>query len=130
MSFSVNLGNFKLRSLDKIERLRKAVVFKLFSAVVYDTPVLTGRLRGNWQISVGEPITTTIERQDANGSAVVNEILKNSGTGPCVVNMTNNLPYAARVEFDGWSHTKAPEGMMRRNVLRINHLLQEEAKKR
>ena len=40
-----------------------------------------------------------------------------------VVYLTNNLPYAARIEYDGWSHTKAPEGMVRKNVIRITQNL-------
>jgi hypothetical protein len=43
--------------------------------------------------------------------------------------LSNSLPYAARIEFDGWSHTKAPQGMVRRNVARFNQLLRENEKK-
>ena len=43
--------------------------------------------------------------------------------------LTNNMPYAYRIEFEGYSKTKAPEGMVRKNVARFRQLLQEEAQK-
>jgi hypothetical protein len=49
--------------------------------------------------------------------------------GGSVTMLSNNMPYAYRVEFDGWSHTKAPEGMLRRNVARFKRLFEEEARK-
>ena len=129
MSFTAELGVFRLKSLAKVEQVRKAIIFKLFGAVVMDTPVLTGRLRGNWQVTIGNPATGTLDRTDKSGATVMSEISRNLGNGDCVVNLTNNLPYAARIEFDGWSHTKAPEGMMRRNVVRINELIKAQARK-
>jgi hypothetical protein len=77
-----------------------------------------GTLRGNWQPSIGQPVTTEIDRIDKSGQTVTADIRRegqrlNIGA---VFYMTNNLPYAARVEFDGWS-TQASAGMMRIEVL-------------
>jgi hypothetical protein len=85
-----------------------------------DAPVgyTGGTLRGNWQPSIGQPINTTITRTDAGGSAVTADISRegerlNIGA---VFYMSNNLPYAGRIEFDGWSK-QASQGMMRIEVL-------------
>ncbi|WP_162455859.1 hypothetical protein [Pseudoxanthomonas kalamensis] len=37
--------------------------------------------------------------------------------------MANNLPYANRIEYDGWSHTKAPAGMVRVSFARIRQIV-------
>lgn len=77
-----------------------------------------GSLRGNWQASIGQPINTEIERIDKAGTAATADVFRegqrlNMGA---IFYMTNNLPYAARVEFSAWS-TQAPQGMMRIEVL-------------
>ena len=48
--------------------------------------------------------------------------------GGGVTFMANNLPYAHRLEFEGWSR-QAPEGMVRRTVARFNQIADEAAKK-
>ena len=77
-----------------------------------------GTLRGNWQPSIGSPITTEVERVDKSGATVTADIKRegqrlNIGQ---VFYMSNNLPYAARIEYDSWS-TQAKAGMMRIEVL-------------
>lgn len=84
----------------------------------YPEGYIGGTLRGNWQPSIGQPIATEIERIDKSGAAVTADIKRegerlNIGS---IFYMTNNLPYAARIEFDGWS-TQASQGMMRIEVL-------------
>jgi hypothetical protein len=126
MSFAADLGRFRRSTKDRLDRVRRVVVIKLFSAVVQDTPVLTGRLRGNWRVSIGSPLSGSIDRLDPTGAQVGTEIqaIAADSAGADAVWMTNSLPYAARIEYDGWSK-KAPEGMMRRNVARFQRLVDE-----
>ena len=58
---------------------------------------------------------------------VVNRTLGtiNTSRGDDTLFLVNNQPYAARVEFDGWSYKKAPEGMVRRNIRRFHKLFTE-----
>jgi hypothetical protein len=93
-----------------------------------DTPVLTGRLRGNWQISSGAPKSGTVEVTDPTGTtttAKVAEVAGKLSNKDASVFLTNNLPYAYRIEYDGWSHTKAPEGMVRKNFIRVSQNLKK-----
>ncbi len=93
-----------------------------------DTPVLTGRLRGNWIISSGVPNTKTVSVTDPSGSVTVRNV-ESFARGLTVqqnqVFLANNLPYAYRIEYDGWSHTKQPEGMVRKNFIRISQNLKK-----
>lgn len=131
MSFSAQISQYSKGTRDKIDRIRRGVTLKLLGAVVMDTPVLKGTLRGNWRVSEGTPVLDAIDRVDPSGAIVMNEInaAVQASTGDAAVYLTNNLPYAKRIEYDGWSHTKAPEGMVRRNLARFNQLIKVEVTK-
>lgn len=131
MSFSAQISQFGKGTKDRIEHIRRGVTLKLFSAVILDTPVLTGRLRGNWRVSEGKPVLDTSDRVDPSGAGVLREVegAVAASKGDTSLFLSNSLPYAARIEYDGWSHTKAPEGMVRRNVRRFNALIKLEKEK-
>ena len=108
--------------------MHKAIILELFTSVILDTPVLPGRLRGNWIISSGEPIedrSVLVEDPDGTKTTLQVEdfVTKIDFENDFEVFLTNNLPYAYRIEYDGWSHTKAPEGMVRKNMIRISENL-------
>lgn len=127
--FAADLRRFADKTKMEIPELRRAVTLKLISAVVMDTPVLSGRLRGEWQTTLGAPAKGQNGRVDPDGHLVLAEAEEKVTGQDGSVWFTNNMPYALRIEYDGWSHTKAPGGMVRRNVARFQRLLREEAKK-
>lgn len=126
-SLSLDLSRFVDKTATKLERVKRAVALELFTSIVYDTPVDTGRLRGNWQISIGSPLVGVVDKLDPSGDRVTREIAAMVGESKLedVLILRNNLPYAYRIEYEGWSHTKAPDGMMRRNFLRIQQILKK-----
>jgi hypothetical protein len=128
VSFSAQVKYFA--TINDANKFRKGVSIALFKAVILDTPVLTGRLRGNWQASFSNPASGTLETSDKTGSETVikSSVFVNNTPMDGSVFLTNNLPYAARIEYDGWSKTKAPEGMVRRNLVRISSLLKNKLK--
>lgn len=72
-----------------------------------------GHFRGNWQASVGSPETRTTDRIDSDGGATIRAAAA-SVAGVALgdkIYITNNLPYARRLEY-GWSQ-QAPAGMVR-----------------
>ena len=73
-----------------------------------------GRFKNNWYASINVESTATSERIDASGSASLEQV-KLAGTLPLggVIYFTNSLPYAYRLEFEGWSKA-APAGMIRK----------------
>lgn len=87
------------------------------SRTIARTPVLTGALAANFQYSEGAPVRQPIEgltatREQAQLMTLERaHALKFSRLGRYTLG--NYLPYAERIEFEGWSHTKAPEGMLR-----------------
>lgn len=125
MSFLADLRRFNRKTKDSLDRTRRIVIIKLFSAVIKDTPVLSGRLRGNWQTTINSPATGVIGIRDEAATIVEVHRMAAQSNGSDIVILRNNLPYAHRIEFDGWSKVKAPQGMMRRNVARFQRLLSE-----
>jgi len=127
MSFALNVAEWVKGTKKETARLHKAIILELFSSVILDTPVLDGRLRGNWIISSDTPENGTIEIEDPSGSVTVGKANTFLATldpeRDFNVFLANNLPYAYRIEYDGWSHTKAPEGMVRKNLIRISNNL-------
>ncbi len=124
--FSTGVGKWADKAIDEIDDFRKAVILEFFVSVILDTPVASGRLRGNWQIA-SSVVTGELEVTDKSGRVTrhnvedfVKKIPKEKDN---VTFLTNNLPYAYRIEYDGWSHTKAPEGMVRKNYIRISNNL-------
>ena len=140
MSFKSDLKKFRLKAGYNQAQLKRAVALKLFTAIVLDTPVGTsdpkrdyvgGRLRANWQVGNNLDPRSKLNRIDHTGAVVFAEIetvVKNSKFEDTLF-FVNNLPYGPRIEFDGWSHTKAPQGMVRRNVIRFERLIAKEARR-
>lgn len=126
MSFSAQVTKWAIDQTDKMQQLNKAVVLALFNSTILDSPVLTGRLRGNWIITSDDPSTGTVEILDPQGSKTIKKVedaVSDIKSGEDFdLYLTNNLPYAYRIEFDGYSK-KAPEGMVRKNFIRITNLL-------
>ena len=123
MSFSLSIDKWAKGSTKRVQKLHKATIIELFSSVILDSPVLKGRFRGNWFISLGTPSTDTTSDTDVTGKATIRKVedfvKKLDVLEDYHVYLANNLPYANRIEFDGWSHTKAPEGMVRINLARV-----------
>ena len=91
-----------------------AIKIELFNGVVSNTRWKTGRLRGHWQVSNEQPMTSTIERLDPNGTTVGNAI-EATVTVNGVEYLTNNLPYAAI-----WNER---DGIIDREFARLNQII-------
>lgn len=85
--------------------------------IIMDTPVDTGRLRGNWQCGIGQKTEGQLSVFDKSGgvtiariTSILSQLNKND-----VAIFYNNLPYAYPIEF-GHSTRKAPQGMVRKNL--------------
>jgi hypothetical protein len=87
----------------------------LYSDVTKLSPVDTGRYRANWNLNENSPDldeTTQFSKQPPQGSSLKAPSLAPADNLYPVLYLTNGLPYAVRIE-EGWSHTKAPEGVLK-----------------
>lgn len=124
MKFSTSIKNFRRKSMDRFVRIKRSASFELFSAVVVTTPVDKGVLINNWYLTVNSPSNETRTNESTSGA---NSLAQGTGELPKfdIANdiwMTNNLPYAYPIEFDGHS-AKARRGMVRVNTVNWNEYI-------
>ena len=108
---------FNIKAMATSEAKIKKAFIGLSTDIIMDTPVLSGRLRNNWFPSVNEGTDKTTNYTGEKGVAATNRVSAIKFKLGDTLYLTNNLPYAKRIEFDNWS-AKAPAGMVRKNILR------------
>jgi hypothetical protein len=122
MSFSKDIGRFANKAVQAHGKITRAATLELFSGVINGTPVKHGRARGSWQTTVGTPATGELDREDESGAQAIAEVNANTPPGAGQVTLlTNNLPYIEPLERG--SSTQAPEGMVRKNVDRVQRIV-------
>lgn len=122
MSFSGDVGSATKRIIDAHDKIARAATLDFFSGTIKDTPVATGRARGGWTVGVGIEPADSPERLDKEGAAASAEVMAKTpkGAGQEVF-MMNNLPYI--LELENGSSKKAPDGMVRRNLARVQRIV-------
>lgn len=123
MSFSTQVSVWaKKTAPDTLVKQRREMILRLFTAVVMDTPVLEGTLRGNWRCSAISPLESAIEYRPANEVVREMEQILSGAKMEDDIYLRNNLPYAYPIEYYGHSKIKAPQGMVRKNVRRFQQI--------
>lgn len=122
MSFGSDMRNATKRIEDAHNKIARAATLDYFSGTIKDTPVDTGRARGGWTVGVGTEPADSPERLDKEGAAASAEVMAKTpkGAGQEVF-MINNLPYI--LELENGSSKKAPDGMVRRNLARVQRIV-------
>lgn len=137
--FERSIENFIKKAKKNPELVVRQVTIKLYSQIILASPVDTGRFRMNWQASYGTPATGILLSEDKSGSrAIANatNFVMNSAKWD-EFRFTNNLPYAAAIEFGGYPGNgpntvggfsrQAPQGVVRVTVSRFQRLIDEAA---
>lgn len=122
------IENFSAKAQEKVLKIFKKSVIDLTSDIISDTPVDTGRLKNNWFPSVGAASEQTTEATVNEAGDRAEKCAQNELTLDKTFYFTNNLPYALRIEFEGWSKVKAPQGMVRRNAIRWKQIVKRAAR--
>lgn len=136
MNFSQTIAAFSRNALAQVDEVRRVAAVELGTAIINDTPVSDeetapgkphGFLKGNWQTFIEAAPDTTIELRP--GQEAIAELEKTAAMaiGDDTIVMRNNTVYGPRIEYEGWSHTKAPQGMVRINVARFGKVVQDAA---
>lgn len=145
MSLSGGIHRFGQRVIVQNEQMRRAIITELFGSVIKDTPVDTGRARANWQTEINSPKTNELNTNDKTGAGVKAEVIAkaNASRWGDALHLTNNLPYIFKLEYGGYPNPprlstgktvngfskQAPQGMFRRNILRITAIVQKHARR-
>lgn len=110
------------------EKLVRGTLLDLASIIIENTPVDTGRLKGNWQASFDSPKKSTIDRTDKTrgkgvSSAAAKAEIDKYQPGQTFF-LTNNLPYAYAIEIKG-SRTTGPGDLLRKPVANLQRIVNE-----
>lgn len=132
--FNLALADFLERQVPELALLaQKKVTLDALAGVVRKSPVDTGRFRGNWQVSAGEPDDLPIDRLDKqpSGSDPGTEVRRSGESNAAAIRpysvsfVYNNLPYADPLER---GHSRqAPQGMVALTIAELQNEIIEEA---
>ena len=143
--FALDLSQFAEKAGEAANAVISKICLDLAYAIVLKTPVDTGRARANWQASIGQPVSHTMEFGGDTGSNAVapnksraSEFAKANAEAAAfqapgnVFYISNNLPYIASLEFGlyrpgpntvGGFSKQAPSGMVRISINEISRAL-------
>ena len=126
MSFAADMLNYCSKIAPEwIEGITRKVIIETGSRAVMRSPVgdasywqspappgyAGGTFRRNWQYQYGNIASGILEGTDAGGGATISAIAQSSTGKAGVHYISNNLPYAQRIE-NGWSKRQAPQGIV------------------
>lgn len=89
-----------------------------------------GQFRANWNLSIEAMDTDTTTDKDPSGEVAIKRAqgrIESYQLGDKIF-ITNSLPYAYRLEYEGWSR-QAPQGMVRITALEFEQYVSEQAAK-
>lgn len=114
MGFAADLARLCEAAGDKAELVVRKAALDLGGQLLDRSPVDTGRFKNKWATSVNGMSTATGAGADASAAAartMLQAQVAEWKPGKTIW-ITNSLPYAYRLEYDGWSK-QAPGGMVR-----------------
>jgi hypothetical protein len=127
VSFELEIEKFANEAMSAVENTRRIFIGNLCIRIIDRTPVLSGHLKGNWQPSIGAPETDEVPRASKDGAYVKRLALDvlNRLTGDETFYFSNNAPYVLRIEYEGHSSVKAPDGMARISLAEVGQLINQ-----
>ena len=106
-----NADQIAKRANATLDEFTRAVWIELFTGVIDNTRVDTGRMKGNWQTTVGAPAKSDIDRLDKSGAETIRDMASKRGGAGQITYLTNNVPYVGV-----WEQR---DGMVAKNIARI-----------
>jgi hypothetical protein len=117
-SIQQQLAEIAKQSEVKASQVVRASVLDVANKTVMRTPVRDGMLRASWLVGINSFDPAVSSSPDKGGAATTGKIsakINGYNIGDTIY-VTNSMPYAERVEYQGWSVDQAPDGMMRISV--------------
>jgi len=116
MSFNKDLSRFNRKITGNSPKFVRSVTMQAYKMLTQETPVDTGRAKGNWYINPTNPDLTTNDDtthsgkgQPASPIRIMAEVAKVTGKEDKIF-ITNNLPYIGKLERG--SSQQSPAGML------------------
>ena len=119
------------KRIEDVEDIMSASMLRMGNRIILDSPVDEGRFVNNWMSAVDrvdKSTRNTVSVGGADSRKDLLEVTSNIQIGATFY-FSNSLPYAHRLEYEGWS-AQAPKGMVRVNAMYWDNIVQEEVNKR
>lgn len=96
-----------------IDETLQTIVMKIGESVVRLSPVDTGRFKGNWQLTIDSMASSSLLREDKEGSMTLADMASvvNGFTAGQIAYIQNHVLYGYDLEYG--SSKQAPDGMVR-----------------
>ncbi len=114
-AFAARMRQFAASIPGQSNRIKMMVFYEIGYRIVLNTPIDTGKARGNWYPSLGAPDMSVSESARGSGVSIgrIQSFVKSS-TNPGTVYLTNSLPYIDLLD-GGWSG-QAPQGFTNKSI--------------
>lgn len=130
-----NLGD-QLRIINdsvllRTEKVARAAIKELGERMIDDSPVYTGEFVSNWKVQLNgidystNPVPTG--SITAKPKAMLESSVNNLWEGDTLY-FTNSVEHAYGVEYLGWAHRGAPQGVVRINAINFSQIVEEQAR--
>jgi hypothetical protein len=141
MSFESDLEGYFTKTTKRLSDVSQLSTILVMSAVVLETAVDTGALRGAWTPANGDGVIGGSEVLDPTGELTIDRI-KETVLPLAVNSLSNTLPYANVVEYGlypnppkkatgktaGGYSTQSPQGMISPNIIFWDNFVKEAVK--
>ncbi len=116
-AFATRIRNLSERVEENIDETVIKTAIAIDQVVVTETPVITGRARGGWQVGIDKPILEDNERLDPSGADTIsaNEAKIRTRQPGQDIYISNNVVYIGKLN-EG-SSSQAPAGYIEAAVL-------------
>lgn len=111
MTVAADIQKVQVHLVQNMSQVLVLLMSEVDARLKTKSPVLSGRFRASWTISVGQIDTSVAPEVPAGGTVAVPEPRIPAINVGATYFHANSLPYARRLEY-GWSN-KAPNGMVR-----------------
>ena len=131
MSLQSDLLRIAKRRSQDLKEICDASFFRTMNQVIQGSVVDTGEFRNNWNGAVTAPDLSANRPENPSGSGAIgslNETINRYDLGQTLY-FTNSVPYAWRLEYDGWSE-RMPNGIVRITARKWDSIVADEVKKR
>lgn len=112
---------------DDVKSILQTIVFRIGREVVTLSPVDTGRFKGNWQLTIGAPATSSLLRYDQSGGIVLGDMQRvvRTLTPGQVAYIQNTVEYGYDLEYGSSPQARDPDGMVRVTAAKFAILVNE-----
>lgn len=101
--------DFSKKVEDDVDAYQRQKALEILRALTVQSPVDTGRFKGNWRVGLSVKREGEVSYKDKGGAATLQrgfQVIERQKDGQDIW-ISNNLPYAERLN-EGWSDFAAP----------------------